>query len=402
LPTFRYRALDGRRRSQSGRLWAVNSAHAQKLLQGRGLQHIFLKNPFPWEAWLERSKPLSAQEQSLCCRQLAIMLGSGIPVVAALEVLLRQPLHAGLYEAYHKVYEEVQNGGSLSKGLRQSRGYFDDLYVGLVQVGERTGRLVENLHHVAEQLERDIALRAKVKAALTYPLVVTAFSLGLAYFMVQHLLPRFINGLFRDSQVTLPWFTRALVQVTEFFQNGPVVVTLLGCLVFGGWLAWRHVGTRAGELQLYEGLMAWKPTRQFFGSVLAVRTARMLATCVEAGLPMVAALQLTAGACGNAYLRSHLEITVEDLQDGNPLSQCLRAIPFLPPTMAAFVQLGEEASGLPVVLLKAAELIELEVEDTIAGFTQLLEPLLVGALGLFVGFVLIALFIPIYSMLGGS
>lgn len=402
MPTFRYRALDQRKRSEQGRLWAVDGAHAQRLLQSRGLQHIFLKQPLPWEAWLERSKPLSAQEQSLCCRQLAIMLGSGIPVIAALEVLLRQPLHAGLYEGYHKVYEELQNGGSLSKGLRQSRAYFDDLYIGLVQVGERTGRLVENLHQVAEQMERDMALRAKVKAALTYPLVVTLFSFGLAYFMVQHLLPRFINGLFRDSQVPLPWFTRALVQVTEFFQNGPVIVTLFTCLGFGVWLTWRHVRTKAGQLQLYEALMAWKPTRNFFGSVLAVRTARMLATAVEAGLPMVGALQLTAAACGNAYLSSHLEIAVEDLQDGNPLSQCLRAIPFLPPTMPAFVQLGEEASGLPVVLLKAAELMELEVEDTIASFTQLLEPLLVGGLGLFVGFVLIALFIPIYSMLGGN
>lgn len=402
MPTFRYRALDQRKRGSEGRVWALDANHAQRLLQARGLQHIFLKNPLPWEAWLERSKPLSAQEQSLCCRQLAIMLGSGIPINGALEVLLRQPLHAGLYRAYHRTYEEVQNGSSLSKGMRHSKDYFDGLYIGLVQVGESTGRLVENLHQIAGQMERDIALRAKVKAALTYPLVVSLFSFGLAYFMVQHLLPRFINGLFRESQVTLPWFTQVLVRVTEFFQNGPVVLTLFATLAFAGWLAVRHVRTAAGQIQLYEALMRFKPTRQFFGSVLAVRTARMLATAVEAGLPIVGALELTSRACGNAYLSSHLEVAVEDLQDGNLLSESLRAIPFLPPTMGAFVQLGEEAASLPVVLLKAAELMEVEVEDTIQNFTQLLEPLLVGGLGLFVGFILIALFIPIYSMLGGA
>lgn len=401
MPTFAYRALDGRKRSQQGRVWAPTESKARQILQERGLQHIFLRPPKPWERWLERWQPSSGREQALCCRQLAVMLQAGIPLVSALEILLRQPLHPGLYQAYAQVCEQVHQGAALSKALRSCRGTFDDLYIGLVQLGERTGTLADNLEQVANHLERELALQAKVRGALTYPLVVTLVSLAVAYFIVQHLLPRFINGLFREANVALPWYTQLLVKTTNLLQRPDASLVLLGTLGAVAWMAGRHLRTQAGQIQLYEALLAWKPTRRFFGTVLAVRTARMLAVTVEAGLPIVAALELTSHSCANPYLSSYLEVAVEDLQDGHPLSRCLRAIPFLPPTLSAFVQLGEEVTGLPKVLQKAADLMELEVDEAIQTFTQLLEPLLVGVMGFFVGFVLIALFVPIYGMLGG-
>ena len=160
--------------------------------------------------------------------------------------------------------------------------------------------------------------------------------------------------------------------------------------------------TEAGRVQLYESLMKWKPTRDFFGKILAVRTARTLATGVEAGLTVSASLKLAASASGNPYLARHLDIACEDLHDGHPLARCFRAIPFAPPMLCGFIELGEETSALPTVLRKSAEMLELEVDEVIGTFTQLLEPFLVGLMGLFVGFVLISLFIPIYQMLGST
>lgn len=401
MPTFGYSALDERKRTQRGRLWAPNEAKARTILQERGLQHIFLRPPRPWEVWMERWQPLSGQEQALCYRQLAVMMQAGIPLVSALEILLRQPLSGGLYQAYAQVCEQVQAGSPLSKALRSQAGCFDELAIGLAQVGEKTGTLAQNLDNVAEHTERELALRAKVRSALTYPAIVTIVSLSVAYFMVQHVLPRFLNGLFKDANMALPWYTQLLVRGTDLLSRTGSLPILLATLAAVSWMAWKQLRTPGGQAQLYEWLMRWRPTRRFFGTVLAVRTARMLATTVDAGLPIVTALQLTAESCANPYLTGFLEIAVEDLQDGHELSRCLRAIPFLPPTLAAFAQLGEEVTGLPVVLQKAAELMELEVDEAIQAFTQLLEPLLVGAMGLFVGFVLISLFVPIYSMLGG-
>ncbi|MBT9583824.1 type II secretion system F family protein [bacterium] len=402
MPYFRYRALTPRKRSISGRLWALDSTHALQQLEQQGMHKIFLKSPMPWERWLERLKPSSAQEQALCCRQLAILMNSGIPIVLSLEILLRQPLHHRLYQAYNHCLSAVQQGSSLSQAMRKSPAAFDSLYIGLVQVGEKTGNLVENLHGVAGHLEREIELRAKVRAALTYPLVVSALSLTMAYVMVQHILPRFINGLFAESKMELPWFTRALIQFTNFFQNPATVAVCAGLILTLIWLVASYVRTEAGQIQCYEQLMKLKPTRSFLGKVMAVRTARMLATGVDSGLTVSDSLQLTSQACANPYLSRFLEIAAEDLKDGVPLSRCIRAIPFMPPIMSGFIELGEEASGLPPVLMKAAEMMEMDIEEVIQTFTQLLEPILVGGLGAFVGFILIALFIPLYQMLGAS
>lgn len=399
MPYYGYRGLSTGKRSLTGRVWGTDEKHALRQLQDRGLQKIFLKPPLPWSAWLERLRPASAQDHALCCRQLAVLLKSGVSISTSLDILLRQPLPPALYRAYQTCSTSVQQGSSLSAAMRKSRGEFDEFYVGLVQVGEQTGRLSQNVLDVSEYLEREMALRAKVRGALTYPLIVTTLSLCMAYLMVQHVLPRFINGLFPPG-MKLPWFTQTLIGVTHVFQKPSLVFLALGLLATVGLMLRGYLRTEAGRVQLYESLMKWKPTRDFFGKIMAVRTARTLATGVEAGLTVSAALKLASTASGNPYLARYLDIACEDLSDGHPLARCFRAIPFAPPMLCGFIELGEETSALPVVLRKSAEMLELEVDEVIQTFTQLLEPFLVGLMGLFVGFVLISLFIPIYQMLG--
>ncbi len=399
MPYYGYRGLNPGKRSITGRVWACDEKHARRQLEQRGLEKVFLKPPARWSAWLERLRPASPQEHALCCRQLAVLLKSGVSISNSLDILLRQPLPPSLYRAYQACSSGVQQGSSLSNAMRKSRGEFDDFYIGLVQVGEQTGRLSQNVADVSDYLEREMGLRAKVKGALTYPLIVTTLSLCMAYLMVQHILPRFINGLFPPG-MRLPWFTEVLIGVTRAFQQPSLLLLGIGLVVTLLVMVRGYLRTEAGRVQFYETLMKWRPTRDFFGKIMAVRTARTLATGVEAGLTVSAALKLASTASGNPYLARYLDIACEDLHDGNPLARCFRAIPFAPPMLCGFIELGEETSALPTVLLKSAEMLELEVDEVIATFTQLLEPLLVGIMGFFVGFVLIALFIPIYQMLG--
>ncbi|MBS2039950.1 type II secretion system F family protein [bacterium] len=399
MPYYGYRGLSQTKRSLTGQVWALDEAHARRQLEDRGLSKLFIKPPPPWSAFLERLRPATAQDHALCCRQLAMLLKGGVSISNSLDVLLRQPLPPGLYKAYANCSMAVQQGSSLSNAMRKCKGEFDEFYVGLVQVGEQTGRLPQNVMDVSDYLEREMELRAKVRGALTYPLIVTSLSLCMAYLMVQHILPRFINGLFPEG-MALPWFTSALIGITRLFQRPSLVALALGLLATLFLMMRSYLSTEAGRLQLYEALMKWKPTRNFFGKILAVRTARTLATGVEAGLTISASLKLASSASGNPYLSRYLDIACEDLTDGNPLSRCFRAIPFAPPMLCGFIELGEETSGLPKVLRKSAEMLELEVDEVIQTFTQLLEPVLVGMMGFFVGFVLIALFIPIYQMLG--
>ncbi len=400
MPVFLYRAMDSSQRSQLGRVWGLDQQHARQQLERLGFQHIFLKPGPLWDSWWESARPPSAWERVMVCRQLALLLKSGVPISRALDILLRQPLDRRLYRAYQRCQQEVHEGQPLSQAMQHSPDQFNGLLVGLVQVGESTGQLAENLQQAAEHMEKELMLRKKVEAALTYPLIVSAMSLTVAYLIVQHILPRFINGLFASGGLTLPWYTRLLVGLTEALQQphiwGGGLLVGLTLLALG----YQYFRTEAGLLVLYESLLRWRFTRSFFGRVLALRLSRLLSTALGAGLSALAALELTAEACANPYLAQYLRTAAEDLQDGNPISQCFRAIPFLPPCFHGFVDLGEQTAKLPDALSRSSQMLELEIDEVIVTFTQMLEPLLVGALGLFVGFVLVSLFVPLYQVLG--
>lgn len=400
MPTFRYRALNQAGRSQSGTLYAENRDQAMKNLEKQGMRRIFLKSPSLWSRTLESRESSARREPMLCCRQLAVMLQSGMALSQALEILLRQPLAPGLYRAYLEVTDRIHQGCSLSQAMHRFPGQFDPMVRGLVQVGEKTGNLARNLEEAALHLERESNLRDKLASALRYPLVVSAISILLTYLMVQHILPRFLDGLFQQAGIVLPWYTQVLVATTRFLSNPTWMLTSLTLLGLLAWTLGSYLRTTAGQLVAAELAMSWGPSRRFLGRILAVRVARTLATAIDAGIPAVQALELTGEAGAHPYLTQFLAVATEDLKDGNSLARSLRAIPFLPPMFCSFVELGEESARLPVLLLKSAEMLELEIDEVIESCTQMLEPLLMGVLGCLVGFVLIALFVPIYQVLG--
>jgi type II secretory pathway component PulF len=284
--------------------------------------------------------------------------------------------------------------------MGKHRPIFGNLYVGMVKAGESSGALVENLRRVADYLEAECVLRSRILAALTYPITVFVVSVALATMIVQYILPQFLDGLFKDSGINLPWITRVLIAMTAFFNNPKILGCLIGGLLMAGWMLYRHLRSPAGKRQFEEMTMSVPLLKVVIAKILTCRVARTMSALLHAGMLAVPSLELTSEAVDNCRLSDFLKTAVEDLRDGNPLGVAMRAIPIFPPMFPAFVTLGEESGRVPQLMEKAAEIFEQDVEIALLDFTRLIEPVMVLIMGCFVAFILIAVFIPLYAIIG--
>ena len=402
MPEFVYSALNAHGKEVWGSTAAPSEREAMSLIEARGLRRIRIRadKERGLSAMVERLAPVSARELAVTSRQLAVMLTAGIGIQQALAMLTQQPLGGRLREAWLGVQKEVHEGNYLSQGLQRYREVFGSLYVGLARAGEASGTLAANLQRMSDYLEADYMLRSRIKAALTYPVTVFVVCLGLAVVIVQHILPHFLNSIFKDMGQDLPWMTRVLIAVTNFFNDPRAIGTGLAITLVGGWMLAQHLRTSAGRRQLEKVLVEIPLFRDLMSKVLTCRVARTLATLLNSGMVALDGLAITADAVDHYGLSDDLKTAVQDLKDGHPLSRAMRAIPLFPPIFSAFVLLGEESGHIPELMDKVADIFEQDVETALLTFTQLIEPIMVAFMGGMVGFVLIAIFIPLYRVLG--
>lgn len=404
MPKFLYAAVNTRGHEVTGAVWANNEQEARVQLQVRRYDVKSLREDLSRMAWLERQlarmRPPSLLELAVTTRQLAVMLQAGLSINQALQILVQQPLGRALGESWVQVEKEVSSGVYLSKSLSRFPALFSGLYVGLCKAGEASGSLPANLSRLADHLEREVALRRKVQAALTYPMFVFASCLGLSVLIVQHILPQFLNGIFKDASIELPWMTKSLIVVTAFFNNPVALVSLAFGLAGGGWLLSNYARTPAGRFQMQQLALGTPTLRVVIQKILTSRFCRTMSTLLRSGIPVVQALDLTSEAVDNRVMADHLQQAVADLKDGQPLHMSLRAVPIFPSMMGSFVELGEDTGKLPELMERLADTFDEELELALVAFTQLIEPVMVAIMGGMVAYVMVAIFIPLYQILG--
>ena len=402
MPEFVYSALNSHGKEVWGSMAAATEREATSLIEARGLRRVKIRadKERGLTAMMERLAPVSARELAVTSRQLAVMLTAGIGIQQALAMLTQQPLGARLREAWIGVQKEVHEGNYLSQGLSRHRDVFGSLYVGLAKAGEASGTLAPNLQRMSDYLESDYVLRGRIKAAMTYPITVFVMCIGLAVLIVQHILPHFLNSIFKDMGQDLPWMTQVLIAVTNFFNDPRAVGTGLAVFLVGGWMLYKHLKTAAGMRQFERIVQAIPVLRALTAKILTCRVARTMATLMTSGMVALDCLVITSDAVDNYGLSDDLKTAVQDLKDGHPLSMAMRAIPTFPPIFPAFVALGEESGKIPELMDKVADIFEQDVETALLTFTQLIEPVMVAIMGGLVGFVMIAVFIPLYKVLG--
>jgi type IV pilus assembly protein PilC len=332
-------------------------------------------------------------------RSFSTLIRAGVPMRRALEVTIERASDAVLRESLRSVLAEIEQGTALSDALERRPRAFAPLYVAMLRAGEAGGILDDVLERLAAFLERDADLRKKVRSALAYPAVVVVAALTLVLFLVARIVPMFAQ-MFDAFHVDLPASTRLLLGIGAALQQPGAWIGGAGAIVTLAAGTVAAARTARGGLVL-DGVRLRLPiVGPLLRKAITARLARMLATLLRSGIELVTAIEVVRPVAGSARYAAALGGVAAALRSGEPLATALETSRLFDPLLIALVRVGEETGLVDEMLLKIAAYFETDVEAAIATLGAVLEPALIGVLGVVVGFIVFSVFIPLYSLIG--
>lgn len=349
---------------------------------------------------LFQRKKIKSKTLMIFTRQLATLIDSGLPLLRGLNVLAKQEPDAVLKRTIDKLAEGVQGGSTFSETLAQHPSIFNNLYVNMVKAGEVGGVLELVLGRLAEFQEKAQKIKNKVIAAMVYPIIVMTMAFAIMTFLLIFIVPKF-EAIFHDmlGDKPLPTITLFVIGVSSFVKNHGLI--LLGSII-AAVAAYKLIArTRPGR-SIIDRFTLHVP---LFGDVIRKtaisRFSRTLGTLVTSGVPILQALNITRETAGNMVIASAISRVHESVKEGESIVQPLEASGVFPPMVISMIDVGEETGQLPEMLLKIADVYDDEVDNSVAGMTAALEPIMIVFLAVIVGTIVIALFMPLISIISG-
>jgi len=393
---FVYTAKDKKGEEREGTVEATSVEHAARILRSRNLipLEIHRKEGFSLSSLLRRWRGVSEEEKTIFTRQLATMVAAGLPLARALEVLVVQARNPRFKEVLLGCLHDVQAGASLSSSLAKE-GVFSPVYISLLKAGEASGALDRILLRLAETKEKQRRLSRKVKGALIYPAIVVAGVIVVFIIMMVFVIPKLV-GIYEDVGAQLPLPTRIMIGLSDlvnaYWWAG---LLLFGLLSLAVWYL------RRSDYGRYE-LASLTLRLPVFGHIVRqsqlAELSRTLALLVSSGVPILQSLDIVRGAVSNILYGEAIERAAVLVEKGAPLSAAFKNDPLFPPAVGQMVGVGEETGKVDEVLFKIAQIFEDEVDQTVKNLTTAMEPLIIVLLGVMVGFLILSVILPIYSL----
>jgi len=333
---------------------------------------------------------------ALFSRQLATMLAAGIPLVQAFEIVGNGHENAAMQKLILAVKADVEGGSALAEALAKHPLYFDDLFVNLVEAGEQAGALESLLEKVATYKEKTEAIKKKIKKALTYPAAVLVVAFVVTTILLIFVIPSF-EDLFRGFGADLPTFTRMIIDLSAFVRSqGAYLVTLIG----GAVATFLYFKKRSRKMRHFLDRMMLK--MPILGPILQkaaiARYARTLSTMFAAGVPLVEAMESVAGATGNIVYEEAVLAMRDEVATGQRLQQAMENTDLFPNMVIQMIAVGEESGSLDEMSAKVADFFEADVDDAVDNLSSLLEPMIMAILGVLVGGLVVAMYLPIFKL----
>lgn len=340
---------------------------------------------------------LSTKDIAVLCRQLSSMLLSGVTLVKALNILYLQMEKKDIKESIKRLYESVQRGEQFSEALRKQADVYPEIMISMVEAGEGSGRLDHVMEKLAVQFEKDVVLKAKIRTAMTYPTILIIIAIAVVMLLVTQILPIFLT-MFESSNSVLPWPTRVIIGFSDLLRNYWYLLLIgLGAVVLS---IRSYLSTEVG-LKKWHGFELQLPlVGNTVQKISAVRFSRTLSTLLSSGMTLLQAMEIVIKVVGNRIVMDSLTVTKEDVRKGMSLSRSLLKTSSLPPMVHSMVGIGEESGTIEDMLTKCADYYDNEVENSIQKLVTLLEPLLIIVMGGIVGFIIIAMILPILDIYG--
>lgn len=402
MPRFAYEVRDPQGKLINGE--AVGPSHLDVVLELRRVGYeilgvwqkpAYLPGTLIWRSFSR----VSVEELAVFTRQLSMFFSSGLGLLRGLESIAGQGFSRRTAEAAEELSHGLRGGRGLAASMALRPTVFSPVYVRLVHAGESSGALERILVRLSDFLERDLLLQKRLRAALAYPLLIFVFSLVMVAMLLLFVFPMFVS-FFDGLNMELPMVTRSLLRLTEFCRHPAVLTAVLLILPLLLYHGYQRLGrTDEAMLVLSRARLRLPLVGPLVHAVLVARFARTLSVLLEAGVPQLTALQTCGRAIGNKAMEQAVQRASERIRnDGASLAGALGQEPLFDRTLVAMVSVGEEVGRLPEVLDSAADTLDLSIETSVSRLTVVLEPLMLGLLGLLVGYVLLAVFLPVYAL----
>ena len=404
--TFTFRAMDLAGTATSGELEGESKGQVSEQLRQRGLIVLDVSaksNPLKIEDVFRRWKSVDMRELAVFSRQFATLVASGMPMLRTLSTLEEQTKDEEIKEAVASMRADVEAGSTLEQAMERHPRVFDRLFRAMVRSGEQSGRLEEALDRVAFQVEKTDALRRQVKSAMMYPALVFGFATVVLVAIVMFVIPVFA-GIFEElaeehpeESAKMPAPTRLCIGTSDLLTHYWFVI--LPGLVVGLWLFFKWKKTERGKNQ-WDRFILRLPFKigDVIQKVALARWSRTFAGSVSSGVPMLQAIKLTGETSGNVVVEKAMEDVYGSVKTGGSLAGPIEGNAIFPPMVGHMVAVGEETGQLETMLSKIADFYEAEVDAKVKALTALIEPVMIVFVGGMVGFIVISMYLPMFSI----
>jgi type IV pilus assembly protein PilC len=390
---FIWEGKDKRGHKIRGKTLAANEAALRADLRRQGVAPTRVKTQ---SAAFRRGGKVTNEDIAVFSRQLATMMSAGIPMVQAFEIIGNGHEKPAMQKLVLDIKANIEGGSTLHESLAKFPLYFDDLFVNLVEAGEQAGALETLLDKIATYKEKTEALKKKIKKALFYPAAVLVIAVVVSVILLIFVIPQF-EELFKGFGADLPAFTQMIVYLSRFVQHQG---WWMGIIVIGAFYAFFYFYKRSRNMQrAIDRIMLKFP---IIGPILQksaiARFSRTLSTMFAAGVPLVEAMQSVAGATGNIVYEEATLRMKDEVATGQRLQRAMENVGLFPNMVVQMIAVGEESGSLDTMSAKVAEFYEAEVDNAVDSMSSLLEPMIMAILGILVGGMVIAMYLPIFKL----
>jgi type IV pilus assembly protein PilC len=347
---------------------------------------------------LSFGSPINGKGLAVFTRQLATLVKAGMPILRSLEVLARQEKRAAFRQVIESIADTIRSGGNFSDGLAANEKVFDRLYVNMVKAGEAGGVLDTVLERLAVFMEKAQKIAGKVKAAMIYPVIIVMVALAIVSVLMIFVVPKFqdiFTGLLKGQ--ALPALTQGLMNFSNFFKNHYLFAAMV---LVGAWIGFNLFGkTRFGRRVLDWSLIHMPILGDLFLKAAIARFTRTFGTLLASGVPILQALIITRDTSGNVHVANAINVVHDRVKEGDNVAKPLESTHIFPGMVTSMIEVGEETGALPDMLTRIADTYDEEVDNAVAGLTSIIEPIMIVFMALMVGTIVIALFLPLVSII---
>ncbi len=400
MPDYSYVAIDKSGRQKKGKIEALDRKHAIDLLKSDGMTPIkvYAQGAFQKELQFSFGKSIKPRDLSVLCRQFVSIIQAGVPLKQALQMLSEQTENKTLRDALIAVLNEVERGNTLSDAMRLQSKVFPSILIDMVTAGEVSGSLDLSFARMAVQFEKEAKLKATIKKATIYPIILVLASIAVVIVMLLFVIPQFIS-MFADIDIEMPAFTMAVMNASSWLGTHWYLIPIVVVLTVGGYKAFYQ--TEGGR----EKIDKIKIRLPLFGKLtvksICAQFARTTGTLMGTGIPIISCLEIMGRIVNNVHYTRALAETREEVMKGVPLSEPLKASGLFPPMVYHMIHIGEETGNMEDMLEKLADYYDEEVEMTTQTVMAAMEPLIIVIMAVIIGALVMAVVAPIGTMYQG-